>query len=88
MRRRFGCVVLLCIGTFPIVGELDPDKRYTVIFDYIAVSAEPRFIPEDFEPDTLDLSSASVQIVRNVTNDDADIENDVMATQRLVAGKG
>ncbi len=87
MKKNLSCIALLCISAVTVVGELNPDNRYTVIFEHTVVEANPLWVPENFEPKTLDLSSITVHVLRVADLDGADDSSEELASKDLVNGK-
>jgi len=76
MKVQFSFVVLLCLVSATILGEIDPEKRYTILGKYVVIEEAPRSttgleVPNDQES-RRDLSSATIAVSLNIADDDED----------------
>lgn len=80
MRKQLTYIALLCVATCPVVGELDPEKKFTVIGKHMSIEEDPQYSslanPLDDQKEQVDLSTATVLILKEV-DDDSDPSQEV-----------
>lgn len=80
MWKQLNYIALLCVATCPAIGELDSEKKFTVIGKHISIEEDPQYSslanPLDDHKDQVDLSTATVLILKEV-EDDSDQSQEV-----------
>lgn len=73
MKIQFSLVVLLCLFSWTVSSEIDPEKRYTILGKYVVIDEDP--LPatgmevSNNQKSSRDLSSATIVVSVNIAED-------------------
>ncbi|MDE0093545.1 MAG: TlpA disulfide reductase family protein [Gammaproteobacteria bacterium] len=93
MKRKILLIPLICIAAWSGLGELDPEKRYTIIGKYVPIDEDPSYaalanpLSEDEQEENL--SAAEVVVFEETTQEDGEallveISRGVVSNGRVV----
>ena len=91
MLKPYIFLAFLCIAVYPTVSEPDPEKRYTVIGEYIPIEEDPAYAAyvnplDKDQKDETDLSNATVSISQEIVNDNGEVQSIELARGTISNG--